>query len=78
MRDDGDAYLPLKLLASYSGLSVRTLRGHLIDSVRPLPYYRVGGRLLLRGTQFDVWIKEVSCRRTAGAGRHRDGTAEGL
>jgi hypothetical protein len=39
-----DPYLSLKALASYSGLSVRALRSFLIDPLKPLPHYRVGGR----------------------------------
>ena len=30
-----DAYLPLKMLAAYAGLSVRTLRGYLSDPIGP-------------------------------------------
>ena len=51
-----DPYLSLRGLASYSGLSVRTLRGHLQDPERPLPYYKVGGRLLVRASEFDNWM----------------------
>jgi hypothetical protein len=36
-----DPYLSLRALASYAGLSVRTLRYYLTDPVRPLPYYRI-------------------------------------
>jgi hypothetical protein len=44
-----DPFLSLKALASYSGLSVRKLREHLIDPAHPLPAYRVGGKILVRG-----------------------------
>lgn len=56
MPDNGDGYLPLKALAGYSGLSVRTLRGYLAHPSRPLPHYRVGGKLLVRRSEFDAWI----------------------
>jgi hypothetical protein len=39
-----DPFLALKALATYSGLSVRTLRSHLEDPAHPLPCYRVGGK----------------------------------
>ena len=51
-----DPYLSLRGLAGYSGLSVRTLRGHLRDADRPLPVYKVGGKLLVRASEFDTWM----------------------
>jgi hypothetical protein len=50
-----DAYLPLRALATYSGLSVRTLRNYLTDLARPLPHYRIGGRVLVKRSEFDTW-----------------------
>jgi excisionase family DNA binding protein len=54
--DDGDAYLPLRALSLYSGLSVRTLRGYLVRLSSPLPYYRVGGKILVKRSEFDAWM----------------------
>jgi hypothetical protein len=51
-----DPYLPLKALASYSGLSVRKLRDYLEDPRHPLPCYPVGGKILVRKSEFDTWI----------------------
>lgn len=51
-----DPFLPLKALADYSGLSVRKLREHLEDPRHPLPCYRVGGKILVRRSEFDAWI----------------------
>jgi hypothetical protein len=51
-----DPYLSLKALASYSDLSVRTLRTYLTYSLNPLPSYRVGGKILIRRSEFDSWI----------------------
>jgi hypothetical protein len=50
-----DAYLPLKALAAYSGLSVRTLRGYLVHSSRPLPHHRFTGKIVVRRSDFDAW-----------------------
>lgn len=50
-----DAYLPLKTLADYSGLSVRTLRSYLTHPAHPLPCYRIGGKVLVRRSEFDQW-----------------------
>ena len=59
---DLDTYLSLRALAIYSGLSVRTLRKALADSVHPLPHYRPGGgKVLVRRSEFDRWMSR--CRR---------------
>ena len=51
-----DAYLPIRALTAYAGLSVRTLRSHLVHPVRPLPHYRVGGKVLVKRSEFDAWM----------------------
>ena len=51
-----DPFLSLRSLAAYSGLSVRKLRDYLDDPTRPLPAYQVGGKLLVRRSDFDAWI----------------------
>jgi predicted DNA-binding transcriptional regulator AlpA len=51
-----DPFLSLRALATYSGLGVRTLRDHLSDLTHPLPCYRVGGKILVRRSEFDTWI----------------------
>jgi excisionase family DNA binding protein len=51
-----DPFLSLKALASYSGISVRKLRASLVDPVHPLPAYRVGGKILVRRSEFDAWM----------------------
>jgi hypothetical protein len=53
-----DPFLSLKALASYSGLSVRTLRSHLEDIADPLPCYRVRGKILVRRSEFDGWMAQ--------------------
>jgi hypothetical protein len=59
-----DPFLALKALATYSGLGVRTLRAYLTDIRHPLPCYRVGGKILVRRSEFDTWIarhRQVGC-----------------
>jgi excisionase family DNA binding protein len=51
-----DPFLSLRALASYSGLGARKLRDYLADPSHPLPYYRVGGKILVRRSEFDTWI----------------------
>jgi excisionase family DNA binding protein len=55
--DRGDAYLPLRALARYAGLSVRTLRKYLSRPAHPLPHYHVGGKILIKQSEFDRWIE---------------------
>jgi hypothetical protein len=56
---DGDAgYLPLTALARYSGLSVRTLRTHLARRSHPLPCFRIGGKILVKRADFDMWAEQ--------------------
>jgi len=50
-----DPYLSLRALAGYSGLSVRKLRDLLTDPGHPLPHYRVGGKILVRRSEYDAW-----------------------
>lgn len=51
-------YLPLKDLAQYSGVSVRTLRSYLRDPAAPLPYYQpAGGKVLVKRSEFDAWMQ---------------------
>jgi hypothetical protein len=50
-----DPWMSLKALSGYSALSVRTLRSLLVDPVHPLPCYRLGGRVLVRRSDYDTW-----------------------
>lgn len=51
-----DPFLSLRALAGYTGLSVRKLRQHLDDLTHPLPSYRVGGKIVVRRSEFDGWV----------------------
>ncbi len=68
-----DPYLGLRALASYSGCSVRWLRERLADPAHPLSCYRVGGKLLVRVSEFDAWMaaqreqREPRLRQTVAA-----------
>lgn len=63
---DADGYLPLKALSQYSGIGLRRLRDYLHDPVRPLPHYRIGGKVLVRRSDFDAWAARF---RVADQGR---------
>jgi len=53
-----DRYLSLQSLATYAGISVRTLRALLVRRHAPLPHYRIGGKILVRRSEFDQWAAE--------------------
>ena len=53
-------YLGISDLSDYTGISERTLRDLLKDSVNPIPYFRVGpaGRIIrIKKSEFDQWMK---------------------
>lgn len=58
-----DPWLSLRALSGYSGLSVRKLRYLLADPQRPLPVYRVDGKILVRQSDFDRWM--AACKATS-------------
>ncbi len=51
-----DPYLSLRALSTYGGISVRKLRDCLNDAIHPLPCYRLGGKIVVRRSEFDAWI----------------------
>ena len=58
-----DPFLPLRTLAAYAGLSVRTLRQYLeLPPDQALPCYRVGGKILVRRSEFDAWVAQYQSR----------------
>ena len=58
-----DRYLSLRSLAAYAGMSVRTLRVLLVRRHGPLPHYRIGGKILVRRSDFDRWAGEFKVAR---------------
>jgi hypothetical protein len=50
-----DPFLSLLALATYSGLSRRKLRDYLTDAAHPLPCYRIGGKIVVRRSEYDAW-----------------------
>ena len=53
-----DGYYSVRALAAYSGLSIRTLRTHLTHRLHPLPHYRIGGKIVVRRSEFDAWTAQ--------------------
>jgi excisionase family DNA binding protein len=60
-----DPYLTLRALASYSGLSRRTLQRHLADLTEPIPHFKLGGKILVRRSEFDRWMERHRASETA-------------
>lgn len=50
-------YVSLPALATYSGLSVRTLRNLLVDPMDPLQHFKLPGKILVKKSEFDTWIE---------------------
>lgn len=51
-----DPFLTLKALVAYSGIGLRRLYDLLSDPAHPLPHYRVGGKIVVRRSEFDGWM----------------------
>lgn len=54
--------LGLNQLSELVGLSTRTLREHIHAPVDPLPAYRVGGRLMVRRSEWERWLSRRRVR----------------
>jgi hypothetical protein len=58
-----DPFLSLRTLATYSGLSTRTLRRFVeLPLDEALPCYRLPGKVLVRRSEFDAWIERYRSR----------------
>jgi hypothetical protein len=58
-----DPFMPLRALATYSGLSIRTLRRFVeLPPGEALPCYRLPGKVLVRRSEFDAWIERYRSR----------------
>ena len=71
-------YLSLRDLSVYSGLSIRKLRDCLIDPERPLPHYRIGGKLLVRRSEYDEWSAGFRVNTSSSLGKIVDDVMDGL
>ncbi len=65
-----DEFLTLAQLASYSKLSVRTLRKFLaLPPGQALPAYRPGRRVLVRRSEYELWVRQYRVRGKAAITR---------
>ncbi len=51
-------HMSLKALSAYAGLSVRKLRSLISATVSPIPHHRIGGRVLVKRSDFDLWAAQ--------------------
>jgi hypothetical protein len=73
-----DQYLDLRRLSLYSGIGIRTLRSHLVRCANPLPCYRVGGKILVKPSEYDAWMLAFRKRGNAVLDRVIGELVEGL
>lgn len=62
-----DQYFDLKGLAAYSALSVSSLRTHI--KTNGLSCYQLGGKLLVRKSQFDTWVERFRMAKSENLDR---------
>ena len=60
--NETDVYVNVETLAEWSSLSVRNIREHLSDPVNPIPYYKVGGRILISWPEFKSWMESFKVK----------------
>jgi excisionase family DNA binding protein len=56
----GREWLDLKALTRYASISERTMRQWIHRASNPLPAVRVGGKILVRRSEFDRWLENHS------------------
>lgn len=67
IQQDLDPFLSLKGLAGYSSLSRRKLQDLINSPQDPLPSYRVGSKILVRRSEFDLWMARRRNRKPLAA-----------
>lgn len=55
-------WLDLRALQQYATISERTLRTWVHQLIEPLPAVRVGGKVLIRRSDFDTWLRKHSAK----------------
>lgn len=61
-----EEYFTLRALVRYSGLSLRTLRNYLHHADHPLPHFRLPGKILVKRSDFDAWIRRFQAEARRG------------
>lgn len=53
---DDDCWFTVAELSTYSTLHQRTIRRHMASRTNPLPHHKVGGRVVIRKSEYDAWV----------------------
>jgi len=53
-------WLDLRAVQQYATISERTLRAWIHHLIEPLPAVRVGGKVLVKRSDFDTWLRKHS------------------
>lgn len=53
-----DPWLSILALSKYCGLSRRTLQKYLVRPSSPLPHIKLGGKILVKVSEFDRWAEQ--------------------
>jgi predicted DNA-binding transcriptional regulator AlpA len=75
---DLDPFLSLRGLVGYSSLSRRTLQDLINAPQDPLPSFRIGGKILIRRSEFDHWIDRHRNQKPLAAVRLAAADAQAL
>ena len=63
MNTEPEKYIDLRGLAEYSSLAVPTIRDYL-KALNPIPHYKLKGKILVRKSEFDLWIKNFQVKES--------------
>jgi hypothetical protein len=58
-----DQFFDLKGLSVYSSLAVGTLRDYLRHGNKPVPHFKLKGKILVRKSEFDTWLEAFRVNR---------------
>lgn len=53
-----DRYMSLASASEYSALSRRVLHRHIHSPIKPLPAFKIGGKWLIKRSDFDRWAEQ--------------------
>jgi len=71
-----DQFFDLRGLSAYSALAVSTLRDHIKSG--SLPCFKVKGKILVKKSEFDVWLEGFRLNKKQDLQAIVDGVMEGL
>ena len=75
---DIDCYLDLKGLSAYSALAAPTLRDYLKGVSKPLPHFKVKGKILVKKSEFDQWLESYRVNDSNDLNRIVDDVCDNL